>query len=73
MRTEERIVKYICDRCGAVSDKRDLVVGLFQRRRLLLGAMWLVGLSEASLNKEYDLCEKCRESLKKWLNDKGEK
>lgn len=73
MRTEEKIVTYRCDRCGKESSKRDVCIGIFQRRRILMAALIAPAIAnnglDPDLHKGYDLCDECRDSLARWLNE----
>ena len=74
MRTEERVVTYICDRCGKKSDKATRL-GFFKARRIFLAFVMFLSRPEqyGQVYREYDLCQNCQASLMNWLNDKGEK
>ena len=70
-----KITSYKCDRCGAelgkcgaAVERSKFVTQEFVFYRIRFFSNWKDDIRQAI---DYELCESCRESLERWLNDEN--
>lgn len=67
-------ITYECDRCGTALDegaavsRRNFAIKTETRYKIAFFNRWN---NEEPLFVEHELCEKCRESLERWLNNEN--